>query len=208
MLVFVDESGDSGMKEKPGSSAFFVVSAVLFEENDSAAECDSRISLLRQQLKMHSATEFHFNKCCDDHRRKFLEAVAPMDFFHLSFVLNKKLLWGPGFAYKEPFYKYATKLLFENAKPHLTRASVVIDRSGDREFNRELETYLKRKINTGEERIRKVKSEPSHSNNLLQLADMVCGAVARSFRTDKNNPRQFRKIIGHRELSVQVWPKS
>ncbi len=38
MLVFVDESGDSGMKGKEGSSALFVITAVLFEEN----ECQGR----------------------------------------------------------------------------------------------------------------------------------------------------------------------
>lgn len=208
MLVFVDESGDSGMKGKPGSSPLFVVTAVLFEENDAANVCDQCIDQVRTELRLDSRAEFHFNKCCDAHREKFLHAVAPMDFFYLSFVLNKAKLWGPGFQYKEPFYKYATRVLFENAKPHLNRASVTIDRSGDRDFTRELATYLKRRINTDSEVIRKVKSEPSHSNNLLQLADMVCGAVARSYRTDKPNPRAFRRIIGHRELSVQLWPRS
>ncbi len=36
MLVFVDESGDAGMKLDGGSSEFFVVTAILFEEHDEA----------------------------------------------------------------------------------------------------------------------------------------------------------------------------
>ena len=131
-----------------------------------------------------------------------------MDFFYISFVLNKSKLYGPGFAYKESLYKYATRLLFENCKPHLNRATITIDRSGDREFSNELQRYLKRMINTHQEVIKKVKCETSHSNNLLQLADMVCGAVARSFVREKKNSRMYRKIIGHRELGVQVWPKT
>jgi hypothetical protein len=146
MLVFVDESGDSGMKSKEGSSIYFVVTAILFEENEAAEACDACIDQVRTELRLHPRAEFHFNKCCDAHRLRFLQAVAPMDFFYLSFVLNKAKLWGPGFHYKEPFYKYATRLLFENAKPHLTRAIVTLDRSGDREFTRELATYLKRRI--------------------------------------------------------------
>lgn len=55
--------------------------------------------------------------------------------------------------------------------------------------------------------IKKVRTEPSHSNNLLQLADMVCGAVARSFRPDKPDRHVYRKLIRHRELGVQVWPR-
>lgn len=120
-------------------------------------------------------------------------------------MLNKTKLYGPGFQYKESFYKYTASLLFENAKPYLRDASVTIDRNGDRVFRIQLEKYLKRKINTEAQVIRKVKTEPSHSNNLLQLADMVCGAIARSHRKDKNGDiEKFRKIIGHRELDVQL----
>ena len=46
MLVFVDESGDAGMKLDEGSSEFFVVTAVLFEENDAANDCAERINLI------------------------------------------------------------------------------------------------------------------------------------------------------------------
>jgi hypothetical protein len=207
MLVFVDESGDSGMKGKDGSSAFFVITAVLFEENESAEECDRAINKVREECFPGRFAEFHFNKCSNAHRIRFLQAVAPMDFFYLSFVLDKTKLYGPGFSYKESFYKYTAKLLFENAKPYLKNATVTIDRSGNRDFRLQLEKYLKKKINVDDEIIRKIKTEPSHSNNLIQLADMVCGAIGRSYKPDKVDRMTYRKIIGHRELGVQLWPK-
>lgn len=207
MLVFVDESGDPGMKGKDGSSALFVITAVIFEDNEDADECDRAISQVRRELYSGRNVEFHFNKCCNAHRVQFLKAVAPINFFHLSFVLDKNKLYGPGFAYKETFYKYTAKLLFENAKPYLKNATVTMDRSGNRDFRTQLEKYLKTKINVDGELIRKVKSEPSHSNNLIQLADMVCGSVARSFKSEKADRAVYRKIIGHRELDVQLWPK-
>jgi hypothetical protein len=207
MLVFVDESGDSGMKGKPGSSALFVMAAVIFEDPEDGNVCDKIIDGLRAQCFKNGEGEFHFTKCCDAHRETFLSTVAGADFFYLAFVLNKAKLYGPGFAYKESFYKYTAKLLFENAKPYLREAKVVIDKCGNREFRQQLESYLKRKINTDSEIIRRVKSEESHRNNLLQLADMICGAVARSFRSDKPDPMQFRKLVAHRELELQVWPK-
>lgn len=207
MLVFVDESGDAGMKGKQGTSQLFVITAVIFEENEEAEECDRIIEETKKKMFKNTAAEFHFSKCSDDLRQRFFEAVAGSQFFYLSFVLNKQKIWGPGFQDKSSFYKYTASLLFENAKPHLKGASVTIDRCGNREFRQQLERYLKRKINTHHEVIRKVKSEPSNSNNLLQLADMICGAVARSFREDKEDPNRFRKIIGLRELSIQVWPR-
>ena len=207
MLVFVDESGDSGTKGKPGSSDMFVITAVTFSEDRDAAECDQRISDLRYKCFHGRNMEFKFNKCCDDYRHEFLSEVSRFDFFYLAFGLDKKRLYGPGFDHKESFYKYSAKLLFEIAKPYLRNASVLIDRCGNREFRLQIETYLRSRINTDKEVIKKVKTEPSHSNNLLQLADMVCGAVARSLKTGRPDALRFRKLISHRELDVQIWPK-
>lgn len=206
MLVFVDESGDPGMKQKQGSSERFVVAAVIFLDHKDAEACDSKIAELCFDCFRGKKIEFKFNKCCDAIREKFLTEISDYEFLYLGFVLNKSRLWGEGFSYKESFYKYTCKFLFQNAKPYLKDASVVIDRSGNREFRQQLERYLKEKTNTEREVIRKVRAEASHANSLLQLADMVCGAVARSFRTDKKDAGRFRGMIRRRELGVQVWP--
>ena len=91
----------------------------------------------------------------------------------------------------------------------LDNATVVIDGSGSREFRRELGTYLRKRINDrkGDSRfIGKIKMQDSQSNNLLQLADMVCGAVARSYN-QKDDAETYGRLIAHREIYVQFWPK-
>ena len=208
MLVFIDESGDPGMKGKRGSSEFFVIAAVIFEDNEEAAACDLRVDRLREELGLHRRHEFHFNSCSARFREQFLRAVSPFNFFYHALVLNKAELWGQGFQNKESFYKYTTSLVFENAKPLLRRAKVIIDRCGDHEFRCQLARYLKRRVNAKEpgSLIRSVSMEASHTNNLLQLTDMVCGAVARSFKPDKRDQWAYRQLITHRELRVQVWP--
>ena len=208
MLVFIDESGDSGMKGKVGSSRLFVVTAILIEENEDAEDCDGRIMALKKELKLSDRFEFHFNSCSDTFRRRFLETVAACNFFYYSIVLNKARLWGPGFHYKNSFYKYAAGLVFENAKAHLVEATVILDECGNRDFKTELSKYLRRRMNDGKRiLIKKVRMEPSHSNNLLQLADMVCGAVNRSFDVTRQRRMEFRRLINPRELKVQVWPR-
>jgi Protein of unknown function (DUF3800) len=57
----------------------------------------------------------------------------------------------------------------------------------------------------GECMIRKVKIQDSDKNDLIQLADMVCGAVARSF-SGKPDANVYRSIIQSKESYVQVWP--
>lgn len=204
MLVFIDESGDTGRKIHQGSSRYFVVVLVLFEDHEEAVVCDRRIAILRKELRMDEGQEFKFNKMRREQREIFFKSVLPFPFFYFGIVINKdpQKLYGEGFNVRESFYKYACGLVFTNAKPYLKDATVVIDGSGSREFKRELQSYLRRK--TGG-LIRKLKIQSSHSNNLLQLADMIAGAVHRSFG-QKGDKDIYRPIIKPREINVQIWP--
>ena len=204
MLVFIDESGDTGLKIDKGSSKYFVIALVIFEDHEEAIACDQRIELLKRELKMPEGFEFKFNRLRKDQRIKFFEAVLPYTFFYFGIVINKEKLYGEGFKVRESFYKYTCSLVFENAKPYLREAIIVIDGSGSREFKRQLKTYLRKKIGTSI--IKKIKIQPSHKNNLLQLADMIAGAIYRSF-TQKGDRKIYRKIIGAKEMNVQFWPK-
>ncbi len=209
MQVYVDESGDPGMKHKPGSSPVFVVSAILFEDDESARECRARIRDLHKRLGWGPRQEFKFNKTDNEIKDQFFEAVGSCDFMHVSVVLNKKKLIGPGFQFKDSFYKYTTRLVFSNAKPHLTAASIVMDQCGSREFRDQMSKYLKTHTadSTGDSPIKSVRTEKSHACELVQLADMVVGAVARSVQTHRPNAGKYRAMVAHRELSVQVWPR-
>ena len=206
MLVFVDESGDAGMKLGEGSSEFFVVTAVLFEDDDEANQCDEGINRIRVELGLPKYFEFHFSKCSRTIRQNFLEKVASFDFFYLAVVLNKPKLYSPGFQVKESLIKYTSRLVFENAKPYLRNAIVVIDASGSKDFRNQLARYLKERIKDdgGCKLIKKVKTSRSNGNNLVQLADMVSGAIWRLY---KHQDASYRRLVSHRELRVQMWPK-
>lgn len=206
----MDEAGDTGLKLQKGSSPYFIVTPVLFEDHDEADAADDRIRLLRRELGLKADFEFHFTETPERIKGAFFEAIVPYNFFYFSVVINKAKLYGPGFKFKESFYKYAAGLVFENAKQYLTDAIVVFDGSGSREFKRQLKTYLGQKVKGahGRGRIRKVKVQDSRRNNLIQLADMVCGAVARSFKRKRRKGHQdFRRKIAHREIYVQFWPR-
>ena len=209
--MFVDESGDPGRQILNRSSRFFVVAVVTFEDHTEAQACDQRISLLRRELGYDERYEFHFSKNSRRVRRLFLEAVAPYHFFYHVFALNKdpELLWGPGFNHKESLYKFAAGLTFENAKPYLSDARVVLDGTGDRTFRKELTKYLRRRIeDPGRGRlIRSVRTKQSHRDNLLQLADYVAGVSNRVFCDRDDGVELRRQYLAVKEMSRQVWPK-
>lgn len=206
MLVYIDESGDTGLKIYNGSSLYFVVSLVLFEDNEEAIACDQRIELLKKELRFNKNKEFKFNKLKREERIAFIHAVLPYSFFYFGIVIDKdpKKLYGDGFKVKESFYKYACSLVFENAKPYLHEAIVVIDGSGSREFKKQLRFYLKRK--TGMGIIKKVKIQNSCNNNLIQPTDIIAGSIHRSF-SNKGDKEVYRRLLGTKEMRVQKWPK-
>jgi hypothetical protein len=83
--------------------------------------------------------------------------------------------------------------------------ALIDDRNGSHEFRRNLERNLKARTTgaNGAACVRKVTMEASHSNNLLQVADMICGALNRSFTA---NDERFRRLIRQPEKFVTEWP--
>ncbi len=207
MLVFIDESGDVGMKLDSGSSQLFTITVVGFTDFDEASKTDSLIGSLRQKMRVKS--EFKFSRLSPPNKLLFFQELSQADFHYWSVVINKAKLRGEGFQYKDPFYKYACKLVCLNARESLENSIVVIDGSGSREFRQQIQSYLKKSLNNQEDdlpKIKKVKITDSLKNNLLQLADMVCGAVARSY-TEKSDRNIYREILRKKERNVQFWPK-
>jgi hypothetical protein len=207
VLVFFDEAGDAGMAGKEGQSPFFLVVVVLFEDHDAAVKADARIGLIRHELRLTPDHEFKFHNSRPDVRRYFLKQLLPYSWFYLGVVINKKKLYSETFNSPEMFYNYSTSLVFENAKPQLNQAIVIIDKSSSKGFRHELSRYLRAKIDKAGSLIKKIKHEDSERNNLLQLADMVARSVYRSMLADKKDRWKYRRTIRAKELRVQVWPR-
>jgi Protein of unknown function (DUF3800) len=207
VLVFFDEAGDAGMAGKVGQSPVFLVAIVLFEDHDVAEKADARIGLIRHELGLTPDHEFKFHSSRPAVRSYFLEQMLPYSWFFLGVAINKKKLYSETFKSPEKFYNYSTSLVFENAKPHLTQAIVVIDKSNSKSFRYELSRYLRAKIDRAGTLIKKIKHEDSARNNLLQLADMVAGAVYRSMLPGKKDRWDYRKVLRAKELRVQIWPR-
>lgn len=210
MLVFVDESGDTGLIE-PGklSSKYFVVTMVLFEDAEQALLADNRVAELKSQLDLDPRFEFHFAKLKPAWKTLFLQELANFEFFYFSVVIDKAEFIKKGIVVDDALHRYTCGLVFEAAKPYLTAATVVMDGQGSELIRRDLTTYLRQKVRDDGDKgqvLKKLKLQDSKKNNLLQLADVVCGAVARSL-SEKSDAQIYRKLISHREMSVATWPK-
>lgn len=191
MLVFIDESGDSGFKVDLGSTPVFVVAMVIFREAEEAQRTEALIRDLRERERV--ALEFKFSKSSNDIRDKFFNAVARCEFRVRALVVRKSVIRsGRLRTDKESFYRYFVGQLVRHDNDRLADAKVVIDGSGEQTFRRDLATQLRR---TGEGAVRDVRLKDSKGDPLVQLADMCVGAIARSYREERPDARRWRQKL-------------
>lgn len=60
MLVFIDDSGDPGFKFDKGSSEYFVISMVIFDDELEAEKIAVAIKELRRKIGFPDDVEFRF----------------------------------------------------------------------------------------------------------------------------------------------------
>lgn len=203
MLVLIDESGDPGFKLARGSSSHFVVAMVIFDDYAEAERTGAAIHELRARL--HVKSEFKFSKSHDNVRDAFFECVCAHRFKVRALVVDKSAVYsGELRARKMSFYNYFVKLLLQHDNGALCNARIKIDGSGDRSFRNELNSYLRRQL--AADKIRSVKFADSSRDSLVQLADMVAGAILRSYRTeDRKNANRWRQMLTRKGKIGDVW---
>ena len=206
MLLFMDESGDKGPVVAKGSSKLLAVTAVVFRSEDSARKCREAIASFREKI---GGGEFHFRENDNDRRIAFLEAVSVHELSYYAVVCRKERLdyrrW------KNPsdlFHEIAGRVI-DSVKESLKKSRLFFDTLGGKTSDCALASYLKKRagIVEGVPRICRAKSiRKSGNDNLIQLADMICGAIVYSFGT-KSDCERFRRIIIRCEKLVLEWPE-
>jgi len=197
MLVFIDDSGDPGFKLEKGSSAIFVISCVIFDDELEAEKTAVAIKELRRDLKFPDEVEFKFSKSRRKIREKFLRKINPFQFKVRSLVIKKSLIRSEELKNnKNSFYSYAIKSLLKYSNDSIIEAKVRIDGSGDRRFRRNFLTYLRKQLNTNRKKIMKnCQLINSKSNVLIQMVDMVAGSIRRSYDEEKTDRLIYKQII-------------
>lgn len=193
--------------QKPGTSPHFVLAGVLVDSQRALDTCEAGLIEFRRERGI-SRAEFKFNKCADSVRRSYLSSAARLPWRYFAVVLDKAGLRMESAAPKEGLYKLAVSLLLDEASTHLSDAVVVFDSFGSREFRQTMSSYCKARStrSDGSVGVKRVLAQASHSSHLLQLADMVAGAVARVHRAGGARDLEYQAAINAREQGLRRWP--
>ena len=211
MLIFLDESGDPGFKFDKGSSSHFVIALVIFDNPLDAEETALKIKRLRERLKVSHHYEFKFSKSNDYFRYQFFEAVRESKYRVRAMVVDKRILHSEKLTTeKESFYSYFVSEVMRHNHGSILGASLKIDGSGDRTFKLAFQTYLRRKLREGT--ISKFKFVDSKTDSLIQLSDMIAGAIYRNYNPERRDASFFDRIRyaveDLWEFDKRSWPAS
>ena len=190
MFVYLDESGDTGWKFARGSSRYFVVTLLLVETPEPFYRV---LDQLRQALRFSSGEEFKFSKSSVAVREQFLRTIDPLAFQVRALIVDKQALTQAVLQNDEPFYSYLVQLALNHEL--ISGATLILDESfRGRRPQEGLQTYLRRTLNTqvGSPKLTRIVYRRSHTDVLLQVSDMVCGAIYAAYA--RENPR-YRAII-------------
>jgi len=205
MLVFIDDSGDPGFKLHKGSSKIFVIALIIFDDELEAEKTSLSIKELRRKLKVSDKYEFKFNKTNRKFRNNFFKTVNNFKFRIRAIVVKKEIIYSPHLKnYIENFYNYVIMQVLKHNEGKIKNAKLKFDKRGERVLRDQLRTYLSRELDNKNKKVFKdLKFVDSRQNTLVQLADMVAGAIFSSFSGKDKSYFEILKKAGRVE---DVWP--
>lgn len=203
-LAAMDESGDPGMKLGKGSSRLFTIGLLLFQEEAQAEACRGRIQALRKALGMKLSgknAEFHFSKLGADFREAFLVAVANDPFQFFSCTIDKARLSGRAWNKKEYLVHRAGVLTLDLAAPQMREAKLLFDATSSRKFDWEFLRMLRKHAGYRDQVpvIKETQRLESYKDDLVQMIDMVCGAML-------SEEKRYTRHIAQRVAGSVIYP--
>ena len=204
MLVFIDDSGDPGFKTKQGSSPVFVISLILFRDVLDAEKTSLVIKELRRKLKVSDLYEFKFNKTDKRFKNAFFEAFRSYQFKIRAIVVKKKDIRSLRLQnYKENFYNYIIMQVLKHNGGSIKTAKLKFDKRGEKTLRDQLRVYLSSQLDNKRKKIfTDLKFVDSRQNTLIQLADMVAGAIYASY---SGKDKRYLEILQKSGRVEDIW---
>ena len=196
MFVYLDESGDTGFRFEHGSSRYFVLTLLLV---DDPIPFQTAVDELRERLGFAPRNEFKFYRSSEEVRWAFLQMLRRQSFTARLLVIDKMLMSEPHMRKRETFYNFLVQMILKHGNGTINDATLILDESvKGKKSKQELATYLRQALNAdrNQRKITSVRYHKSHTDNLIQAADMVSGAVyARYHKGDPSYLDSIRSKI-------------
>jgi len=194
-LIFIDDSGCTGFKFGRGSTDYFGIAAVFFDDDLDAEETALSIKRLRRSLGWHDLHEFKFRKTSNTIRKKFLETVNSFNYRVVVTIIDKRKISDNNLQNNPGEFYYNVILRTLQSGGGFEKANIIIDGEKGIDHRRKVKTFFRN--NLPDFSVNKMSFRDSRKDNLIQLADMIVGAAMHSLES-KNDAKDYLSIIKKR----------
>lgn len=190
MPTFIDESGDTGHSQN--SKPFFRLAALWMPTADEAEKLRKSIRLLRQAIGVSKDFEFKFSRTHNhpERRRAFFKVALTHQFRYCVCSIDKKKGSWQKASKKDQHWATATSVSVDmrsvyhkaeqECRPKPLRDKIIVDDNGDKDFLESIRVAfhgLRSKLHPAIPMVGDPHFRDSRLDEVLQLADMVCGAT-------------------------------
>jgi hypothetical protein len=199
MYIYLDDSGDAGLKFDKGSSRYIVMAACVFETKEQVKTAWRQIESCRcvgfDGVKFTKySREFKYNRTNSSLKKTFFECMDLVEYGVHVIILDKTQLYSEYLKENPNNLKaYLIRMLLTHSKGYLRDAVLVVDGKDNRSFGGSDQDYFMHMVN-GEcpGTLRSVEFVDSKKSPLVQLADMTAGAIHAMF--EKGSPSSYAHV--------------
>jgi hypothetical protein len=186
-----DEAGDVSFSFEKGASRYFVVAALATADPDGLRQ---RLAELRQNSGLPHEYEFKFNALSSTAlRRRVFASLSEADFEAWAVIVDKTALSDPFKVMRglDVYVYFVTELIQLIPAEKREGATLILDEFGS---TSQLRTELRRFMSARgiPRHFKRVLARRSHSDPLIQIADLLAGAVLR--RDAKREAEAYAQI--------------
>ena len=202
MLVLIDKCGCPGFKIIKGSTSYLVIGIVYFKNVAEAEKASRAINELK--MKLGISPQFKFSKTNFKVKEIFFDVICHYDFEIRALIADKVGMNVPDLRSNTvSFYQYLIATLLQNNNDIFLDASVKINKNVDRNFQQILTKNLREQ--SEQPIIKKFTFRDEKSDSLIQLVDMITGAISKNYMDDSLHSHQlFNKLIENNKIK-NIW---
>ena len=188
--IFIDDSGDAGLGNS--NTDQLIVAAVIVVDENKKELLEDAINLFRRRLGWVDLHGFKFSKTEKSILVELIDFVKHFDFKAYAVVLDKKNIDSSNIIKsKMSVYNHTIKeLLLRVSK---SNQIVVIDGKATKSYAEKVRTYLRQSLKENGIDNTSIRFVDSRKDSIIQLADIVAGAIARSYK-DKTDAMRYLSL--------------
>ena len=196
--IFIDDSGDTGLERTNTSQ--FILAAIIVNNEEVKKSLEDEINQFRKRLGWNELDEFKFAKTNKKILTELIDSLKGTNYIAYAVIINKNDV-DPNYNTngKNSLYMRALKeLLLKIGK---NNQDIKIDGTTDKSNSKALRKYLRQNLREKGVLSANIRFVDSRKEPIIQLADIVAGAVARSYK-EKTDAQKYLKLLKNKIISI------